>query len=50
MSDLREALIAAMERVRDDKRPGVRYFLIPDFADACIAVIKDWTAEMPDER
>jgi len=48
MSALREALITAMERVRDEKVPRDRYSLIPDFADACIDVIGQWTAEEPE--
>jgi hypothetical protein len=41
MSDavsLRDAMIATMERVRDEHRPGVVYWLIPQFADALLSM------------
>lgn len=46
--DLRATMIAAMEEVRDRERPGVRYFLIPAFADAILALLPNWTAKEPE--
>jgi hypothetical protein len=45
--DLRAALIQTMDAVRDEQRPGVVYWLIPQFADAIIELLPRWAIEEP---